>query len=745
MQSLPPIDDPWVGTLLDDRFLIQGLIGRGAMGAIYRCRDQQTGLILAIKIIAEGLETNDEIVGRFEREILASERIRHPNVVRMYGHGLTEDGRRYFGMEYVDGTTLAEVMEDAPLSSNQVAHIGMQVALGLGAAHAADCVHRDLKPHNILICHDGTIKICDFGLALLPQLGGNPQTQLTAADTRVGTPIYMAPEYIESSAVDSRSDLYALGVMLYEAACGRPPFTGPPFKVLDMHLTEPLRPLEKRAPGRHPRWLRHAIEDLLKKDPDTRIQTALELLERLSDESLPPQLPTNISTSTAAAVVDQEIFVTPPAVPRRPHTASFTPARQLPAMAWAAVFASALVWHGVAVGIGTGKLETQARDLAGIYYAAQIAYEDQSAYDLPALQKRSVREPKRVRATLPTVPPAGIASMTWTRFASLNQAWGIWLAAQELVLLAFVLLVCHRWRSLGPGAQVGAVVGTCCMASIPLALDLGAPILPPLLLTFLGLQLTSSTGAAVCMGLSAAVFLPSLIAWPSLLRHKEKSTLPLAFVTFIGVTSMALPLLGGTSVGDYFTRVLPTMLAGDFTGVGMRLDSFSNQGLSSLLAVGFPGETGQHLGTVSWVTLWLVGLGVSVGLVRRDRSMGDSEWAAAVQTAWWMLAVLLLPAYTMEANLIWALPALAVVVGALQRGRLDPRWVLPIGVSAAILMYPMAPLRGFHQSLLLPQWPMLATLFSATKLIALLCVAGATWTIRTERNPAIDTQSPCHV
>ena len=715
------------------------------MGSIYRCKDEQTGLSLAIKIIAEGLETNQEIVGRFEREIQASERIRHPNVVRMYGPGLTDDGRRDVGMEYVEGQTLAEVMEDAPLTSDQVAHIGMQVALGLRAAHAADCVHRDLKPQNILVCNDGTIKICDFGLALLTQLETHPLTQLTAVDSRVGTPIYMAPEYIEFSHVDSRSDLYALGVILYEAASGRPPFTGPPFQVLQMHLSEPLRPLEKRAPGRHPLWLRDAIEDLLKKDPHARIQTALELIERLSDQSLPPPLPTEISKSTAVPAINQEVLVTPRPVPRHPPSAASVPARQLPALAWIAILTSALLWHGVAVGIGTGKLETQSRDLAGVYYAAQIAHEGQSAYDLPALHARSVREAKRVRATLPTVPPAGIASMTWTRFTTLNQAWGIWLAIQELALLAFVLLVCQRWRALGPGAQVGAVVGTCCMASIPLALDLGTPILLPLLLTFAGLQAASSTGAAVFMGLSAAVFLPSMIAWPSLLRYKEKLTLPLAFGTFIGATSVALPLLGATSMEDYFTRVLPKVLAGDFTGVGMRLDSFSNQGLSSVLAIGFPGATGQHLGTVSWVILWFVGLCVLTGLVLRDRSMGDSEWTAPVQTALWMLAVLLLPAYTMEANLIWALPALAVVVGALQRGRLDPRWVLPIGVSAAVLMYPMAPLRSFQQSLLLPEWTLLATLFSTIKLFAVLCLAGATWTIQTEQIPAHDTPSPHHV
>lgn len=750
MPSLPPIDDPWVGQTLDERFIVQGLIGRGAMGAIYRCRDTESGLTMAVKIIAEELLEQEEILARFEREIRASQRIRHPNVVRMYGHGRTPDGRRYFGMEYVEGQTLEDVMEDAPLSSDRVAFIGMQVAMGLRAAHAANCVHRDLKPQNILVCQDGTIKVCDFGLSLLPQLGSSPGTQLTAVDTRVGTPMYMAPEYIEFSEADSRTDLYALGVILYEAACGRPPFSGPPYKVLDMHLTEPVRSLELRAPGKHPRWLREAIENLLKKDPNLRTQTALELIEQLSDESLPPPLPAGFTESSAVPEAQQEVVVTAdqpsgrrqsPPEPAKPfHKAQ----PKLPPLALAAVVSTALIWHGIAVGTGTGKLEHQARDLAGSYYANQIAHDAQSSYDLPSLHKRATQESSRVRPTLPTAPPAGVALMAWSRFTTLNQAWGLWLAVQELLLLGWVSLVFTRWRALGPTARIALVAGTACMGAVPLALDLGTPILAPLLLTFIGLEAASSTLAGMALGGAAALFMPAVLAWPALLRRKRREAFPVALATFAAATAVALPLLGLQSIKDYFLTVLPRMLQGDFTGVGMRLDSFSNHALASLVSVPLPGETGQHLSTGAWALVGMVGLGGVAGLWVHQRRGPEGAWTSAVRTSSWMLAVLLLPAYAMEPNLLWALPAMAVAVGAVQVGRLPAVWAVPVGLAIATLLYPIVPLRVFRQSLLLPDWTVLAALFSALKFAALAVLTAAVLNVDRTPAPAPPAKGPLY-
>lgn len=302
MRDLPVITDPWIGKRLDDRFEVLGLLGKGGMGAIYRCRDPHSGRELAIKIILGDLEDDPEVIARFEREIQANCGIDHPNVVKTYGHGRTDDGRPYFAMELLDGRPLDEVIDDdGPLPSDRIAHIGAQVALGLNAAHRAGIVHRDLKPTNVVVSDSGTAKVFDFGLSLLrPDDDDEPtEERLTAMDMRIGTPLYMAPEYIDGGELDARSDLYALGVMLYECCTGRPPFTGSAYKVLHLHATEMPRPIYDVVPDRHPTWLVRVVHALLAKDPRRRIQTGEEVAARLSRPPDPrSQLPTGITTLT---------------------------------------------------------------------------------------------------------------------------------------------------------------------------------------------------------------------------------------------------------------------------------------------------------------------------------------------------------------------------------------------------------------------------------------------------------------
>lgn len=299
MRDLPVIADPWIGRHLDDRFEVLGLLGKGGMGAIYRCCDAQSGRQLAIKIILADLQDDPEVVARFEREIQANCGVRHPNVVQTYGHGRLADGSAYFAMELLRGRPLDEVIDDdGPLPSDQIASIGAQVALGLNAAHDNGIVHRDLKPTNVVVGDDGVVKVFDFGLSLLrPQDDDSvDEKRLTEMDMRIGTPMYMAPEYIDGGELDARSDLYALGVMLYECCTGRTPFSGSAYQVLHKHAREMATPIDERVPGRHPRWLVRVVHELLAKDPDQRIQSGAAVAARLALR--PPQAPPELVSMT---------------------------------------------------------------------------------------------------------------------------------------------------------------------------------------------------------------------------------------------------------------------------------------------------------------------------------------------------------------------------------------------------------------------------------------------------------------
>ena len=295
MRDLPVIDDPWIGNVLDDRFDVLGLLGKGGMGAVYRCRERTSGMQVAVKLILEDWATEEEVQARFEREISASVGIRHPNIIQLLGHGQTVEGTRYFAMELVDGVSLMEHIEnEGPLSSEAIAHLGAQVARGLQAAHDAGVVHRDLKPENILVDNTAQAKILDFGLALL-QRGSSTPDRLTQLGVRIGSPLYMSPEYCAYGQLDHRSDLYSLGAILYEMATGRPLFSGGAYEVFAQHANSPITPIEERVPGQHPKWLRDAIESLLAKDPDERLQTAAEAAERLTR---PPDLSTPVRSIT---------------------------------------------------------------------------------------------------------------------------------------------------------------------------------------------------------------------------------------------------------------------------------------------------------------------------------------------------------------------------------------------------------------------------------------------------------------
>ena len=275
------------GHLVGRRWQVIDQLGEGAMGMVYRARDIHKKRDVALKVLKPEFGGDEEVSGRFNREMMLSIRIQHPNTVLVHDVG-SSDGQLYLAMELLDGTSLEELMvEEGPLDPGRVARLGAMIARGLEAAHQTGIIHRDLKPENVMVCIDRddgleVAKVLDFGLSR----DADAKSDLTAAGVRVGTPIYMAPEYIENFHCDHRADLYALGVILYEMATDEVPFHGKPYEVLKKALDEP--PPDPRSFSDVPDWLAEVILALLQKDPEARPQQAGEVAERLETHAHNP-------------------------------------------------------------------------------------------------------------------------------------------------------------------------------------------------------------------------------------------------------------------------------------------------------------------------------------------------------------------------------------------------------------------------------------------------------------------------
>ncbi|MBI4558868.1 MAG: serine/threonine protein kinase [Candidatus Hydrogenedentes bacterium] len=197
-------------------------LGHGGMGVVYKARDIELDRLVALKVLPSHLSQEETFIKRFVREARACAGLNHPNIVTIYRVG-THEGLYYIAMEYVEGETLFSIIhKGGKLGVRTALEIIRQAADALAAAHAQNIVHRDIKPHNIMINSAGRVKIMDFGLARA-HLG---ETKLTASNALLGTPHYMAPEQFMSAAVDARADLYSLGVTLFEMLTGKLPFTG---------------------------------------------------------------------------------------------------------------------------------------------------------------------------------------------------------------------------------------------------------------------------------------------------------------------------------------------------------------------------------------------------------------------------------------------------------------------------------------------------------------------------------------
>jgi eukaryotic-like serine/threonine-protein kinase len=238
--------DPHIGRVLAGQYRVQALLGRGGMGAVYRGVQLSVDRPVAIKLISAGLPDPAQSLQRFRREAEATGRLNHPNTIRLFDFGLTEQGEVYMVMELLEGWDLAARLQHGPLPPAEAFHIIRQVLSALNESHARGIVHRDLKPGNVFLSQvhgDGDfVKVMDFGIAGMDH--GHAAMKLTVTGAVMGTPAYMSPEQAQGKPVDARGDLYACGVVLFEMLAGRTPFEADSLvSMLLAHVTQPPKRL----------------------------------------------------------------------------------------------------------------------------------------------------------------------------------------------------------------------------------------------------------------------------------------------------------------------------------------------------------------------------------------------------------------------------------------------------------------------------------------------------------------------
>jgi len=265
------------GSLVAGKYRIIEEIGRGGMGIVYKAEDIKLKRTVALKFLPHQWISDADSRERFIHEAQAASALDHPNICTIYEIEETEDGRMYIAMAFYEGESLREKIKREPLKSEEAVAIAIQVARGMAKAHQKGIVHRDIKPANILITNDGIAKIVDFGLA---KLAG--QVKLTREGTTIGTVAYMSPEQARGEVIDQRTDIWSLGVVLYEILAGKLPFKGDYEQTLIHSILktepEPITKFRKDLPS----GISQIIAKALAKNPAARYQTMEELAEDLN-------------------------------------------------------------------------------------------------------------------------------------------------------------------------------------------------------------------------------------------------------------------------------------------------------------------------------------------------------------------------------------------------------------------------------------------------------------------------------
>ena len=325
--------DPFIGKVLADRYRVLRTLGEGGMGRVYLAEHVRMGRMSAVKVMSPSLAPTPEAISRFNREASNASRINHPNVAAIYDFGETEDGTLYLAMEFVEGRTLTGILrEGGPLVPARAAELAGQIADGLHAAHHLGIVHRDLKPDNVLVTtlHDGReqVKIVDFGIAKTTQ--SNDQT-VTSLGMAIGTPEYMSPEQIAGEPLDARTDLYSLGLVLFNMLTGALPHPALTSKQsLVQRLTaRPLTLAEVKPSVPWPPRVQKALDRALAPEPDERYSNVLDFARDVrAATGLPTFRGAAVATGAATRVMTPPVVAAVPVTTSRPRPATAVPAKR---------------------------------------------------------------------------------------------------------------------------------------------------------------------------------------------------------------------------------------------------------------------------------------------------------------------------------------------------------------------------------------------------------------------------------
>jgi serine/threonine protein kinase len=318
------VNDPLIGQTVAGRYVVVERIGEGGMGFVYKARQEPIGRMVALKILLPDKMGEDRAVARFLNEARIISQLRHHNTVKLIDFGQLSDKRLFIAMEYLDGGTLAALMAGKRLAAHAALRIARQICKSLAEAHALGIIHRDLKPENVLLdeMHGEEIhaRVVDFGLAKLPAQSGSMRDLEvsrfgrmveTVPGVRLGTPAYMSPEQAFARPVDARSDLYAVGVLLYRMLTGHLPFDGDNTTGIALaHLHDAPEPMDEVAPeAQVDPQIEALVMALLAKDPEDRPTSAASVLRRL-DTFIDHQAQKSGGTPSAVVL---------PAAPRPPR------------------------------------------------------------------------------------------------------------------------------------------------------------------------------------------------------------------------------------------------------------------------------------------------------------------------------------------------------------------------------------------------------------------------------------------
>ncbi len=264
-----------VGELIAGRYELEKLVGSGGMSNVFRAHDRLLERTVALKILHEQYTRDEDYVERFRREARAVAQLSHPNIVTVIDRG-EQEGRQFIVFEYIDGENLKELSNRGPLDVHEALRLSLQVARALSFAHERGLVHRDVKPQNVLLNEDGQAKVTDFGIARSLDVHGVTQT-----GTVLGTSDYIAPEQARGQKVDPKTDIYSLGVVLYELLSGEVPYSGDNFVAVAMrHVNEPVPSVLDKRPD-CPVRLDLAIERAMSKDPEDRFGSMSDFVTEL--------------------------------------------------------------------------------------------------------------------------------------------------------------------------------------------------------------------------------------------------------------------------------------------------------------------------------------------------------------------------------------------------------------------------------------------------------------------------------